>query len=121
MNDCDRFPITGVANTEVYVTYGLIKEHEDQLIKNHQLNIEQIMKKGGLHFIEAYCVIHDMDYDDRLKKMSKIILSNLNAESTIYLINHGYTLNMIRQLFNLKSLNDINKELNITEKFSFKF
>lgn len=114
MNDCERFPITGATHTEVYVPYGLIKEHEDQLIKNHNYNIETIVKNGGLHFIEAYCVIHDMDYDDRLKKMSKIILSNLNAESTIYLMNHGYTLNMIRQLFNLKSLNT-------TEQFSFKF
>lgn len=114
MNDCDRFPITGATHIEVYVSYGLIKEHEDQLMKNHNYNIETIVKNGGLHFIEAYCVIHDMDYDDRLKKMSKIILSNLNAESTIYLIAHGYTLNMIRQLFNLKSLNT-------TEQFSFKF
>lgn len=114
MNDCDRFPITGVTHTEVYVPYGLIKEHEDQLMKNHHCNIETIVKNGSLHFIEAYCVIHDMDYDDRLKKISKMILSNLNAESTIYLIMRGHTLNMIRQLFNLKSLNT-------TEQFSFKF
>jgi hypothetical protein len=48
------------------VPYDLVKAHEQQIRFNHGQTIDQIMDRGGLDFIELYCVLNDIPYNKNI-------------------------------------------------------
>lgn len=64
-----RFPIlwswASYAGWPLSIPFHIIEPHRAQAMTNHQQTIERLAERGGLDPIEAWCVCHDVTWQQR--------------------------------------------------------
>jgi hypothetical protein len=48
------------------VPYDLVKQHEEQVMSNHGQTVDMIMDRGGLDWVELYCVLNDIPFNSKI-------------------------------------------------------
>lgn len=61
------------------IPYKLVKQHEKQVMKNHGgQTVDEISKRGGLDYIELYCVLNNKEFDSKIDyDLAKIKINNI--------------------------------------------
>lgn len=83
--------VVNILGTDKTVPYKLLEQHEIQIMSNHGQTLNQICDRGGLDWVELYCVLTDRDFDRRITlelaevRVSKMIVSFLAKNKTIKL------------------------------------
>ncbi len=62
----NEFPIPG-SNQKEYIPLEVIKPHEKQAIRNHGQTLKRLAERGGLGWIETFCVLENREYDFHTK------------------------------------------------------
>lgn len=87
----EKFPIQ-YKNKGEFIPLGLMLEQEKRCFKNHHQSVQQLAKRGGTSYLEAYYIIFDSEYKrpmesaERYEENARRIV---HAKAYEYLMNNG--------------------------------
>lgn len=89
----ERFPIQ-YQNKGEFIPLGLMLEHEEQCIKNHNQSVKQLAQRGGTSYVETYYILNDSEYKKpRLKEMEELGRYEENARRIVHAKAYEYLMN----------------------------
>jgi hypothetical protein len=54
------------------IPWDVIKNHEEQALKNHDQTLERLRERGGLSWVETACVLSDKSFDRKMTEEEAI-------------------------------------------------
>lgn len=57
------FPIILGNGRHAYIPFEIVQPHEDQAKRNHGQTLKRLAERGGLRWMELYCVLTDKKWD----------------------------------------------------------
>lgn len=89
----ERFPIQ-YQNKGEYIPLGLMLEHEEQCIKNHQQSVQQLAKRGGTSYVETYYILNNSEYKKPInKELDELGRYEENARKIVFAKAYEYLMN----------------------------
>ena len=72
-----KFPIIHTFET---IPYNMLAQHKEQIFKNHNQTLDMLEERGGLDWVETYCILEDIAFNKNISDVDakESVLNKIN-------------------------------------------